>query len=107
MFNNRNAFLGQVPLVLGPSSWGYGMNLPAPTVLPAYNPAGTPPYFGEWGVVGEGGEIIDSGSVGPFDTIDEAFSAAADAAHAAGAELLPRDGFAEVKNSTGRTVKIT
>jgi hypothetical protein len=31
---NRRAFLGQVPLVLGPSSWGQGMVLPAPPSPP-------------------------------------------------------------------------
>lgn len=97
-------WLGQVPLVLGPSSWGYGMNLPSPSVLQPYDNVGIPPYWGEWGVVGDGGVIVDSGSVGPFDTIDEAFSAAADAAIEHGATELPTDGFAQVKDSMGRGV---
>jgi hypothetical protein len=93
----KGAWLGQVPLVVGPSSWGYGMVFPA--APPAHTPV--PPYFGEWGVVGEGGAIIDSGEVGPFDTIDEAFSAAADAAIEHGATELPTNGFAQVKDSRG------
>lgn len=98
----RKAFLGQVPLVLGPSSWGYGMTLPVPSRFQQSAPV--PPYYGEWGVVGEGGVIIDSGRVGPFDTTDEAFSAAADAAIEHGATELPTDGFAQVKDSRGRGV---
>ena len=102
----RRAFLGQVPLVLGPSSWGQGMVAPGPVPAPL-RPApyqDVPPYYGEWGVVGEGGEIIDSGSVGPFDTTDEAFAAAVKAATDHGATELPTNGFAQVKDSNGRTV---
>jgi hypothetical protein len=67
---------------------------------------GTPPYYGEWGVVdkGSGGYMKDCGKVGPFDTIEEAFSAAAEAAHEHGADLLPTDGWAQVKDSRGKGV---
>jgi hypothetical protein len=61
-----------------------------------YDPVGTPPYWGEWGALGE------CGKVGPFDTIDEAFSAAADAATEHGATALPGDGWAQVKDSKGK-----
>lgn len=100
MFEAR--WLGQVPLVLGPSSWGAGMIPSAPPVF--RNPNGTPPYFGEWGIPGAEGHIIDGGRVGPFDTIDEAFQAAAEAASNAGARMMPLDGFAQVKDSQGRSV---
>lgn len=97
----QRAFLGQVPLVLGPSSWGQGMVFPAP--LPP--PPAQGPYYGEWGVVDEEtGEIVDSGRLGPYNTIDEAFDAAVQAATEAGAESLPSGGFAQVKDSMGRTV---
>jgi len=99
---NRRAFLGQVPLVLGPSSWGQGMVAPGPVPTPAVQT-----YYGEWGVVDESGQIIDSGRVGPFYTIDEAFHAAEVEALDHGAEKLPADGFAQVKDSRGRTVAIT
>lgn len=95
----RPAFLGQVPLVLGPSSWGAGAVVPGPVPGPT-----APAYYGEWGVVDEDGMIVDSGRVGPFHSIDEAFSAAAKAAHDHGATELPTDGFAQVKDSYGRTV---
>jgi len=61
-------------------------------------------YYGEWGVVDQDGQIVDSGRVGPFNTIDDAFAAAVQAAHDHGAEELPTDGFAQVKDSQGRTV---
>lgn len=77
---------------------------PLPEGAVPYDPIGTPPYWGEWGVVGEGGEILDCGKVGPFDTKDEAFSAAADAAGEHGATALPGDGWAQVKDSTGKGV---
>lgn len=67
-------------------------------------PEATPPYWGEWGIHVGNGVIGDCGKVGPFDTIDEAFSAAADAAVAHGATALPADGFAQVKDSQGRPV---
>lgn len=61
-----------------------------------YDPVGTPPYWGEWGAPG------DCGKVGPFDTIEEAFSAAAEAATEHGATALPGDGWAQVKDSKGK-----
>ena len=97
---NRDAFLGQVPLVLGPSSWTGDFTQRSP--LPA--PRGGPPYYGEWGFVPQDGGAGDSGRVGPFNTIDEAFNAAVSAAVAAGAQQIPLDGFAQVKDSFGRTV---
>lgn len=115
MFEGRGPWLGQVPLVLGPSSWGGGAGMepqasPEPRAVEweegrgwvPYDPAGTPPYWGEWGVVGEGGAIQDCGRVGPFDTIEEAFGAAADAAVKHGATALPGDGWAQVKDSRGK-----
>lgn len=109
----KRSWLGQVPLVLGPSSWGAGAGVSqaSPQAVEweegrgyvPYDPIGTPPYWGEWGVVGEGGVIKDSGKVGPFDTIDEAFSAAADAAVEHGATALPGDGWAQVKDSRGKS----
>lgn len=86
--------LGQVALVLGPSSWGAG-GVP----VPAYDPTGVPPYFGQWGALRGG-----SGQVGPFDTIDEAFDAAVAAAVAHGATELPTDGWAQVVDSRGGSV---
>jgi hypothetical protein len=67
---------------------------------------GVPPYWGEWGVVehGSGGYMKDAGKVGPFSTIEQAMSAAAQAAVDHGAELMPRDGFAQVKDSRGEGV---
>lgn len=67
-----------------------------------YDPVGTPPYWGEWGAVDENGVCTASGKEGPFNTIDEAFNAAAKAAHAHGAELLPTNGWAQVKDSRGK-----
>lgn len=111
MFENRGPWLGQVPLVLGPSSWGAGVGPPAPSSPFAgaveweegrgyvpYDPVGTPPYWGEWG------SPSDCGRVGPFDTIDEAFSAAAAAAGEHGATALPGDGWAQVKDSRDKGV---
>lgn len=93
-------WLGQVPLILGPSSWGAG-GIPIVVM-----PEGIPPFWGEWGVVdvGSGGYMKDTGRVGPFATIDEAFSAAVKAAVAHGATGLPTDGWAQVKDSQGRSV---
>lgn len=91
MFERR--FLGQVPLR-------------APGMTPV-EPPGTqavPPYYGQWGVHEGAGVVGASGAVGPFATMDEAFTAAADAAHAHGAEVLPGDGFAQVVDSRGRGV---
>ncbi len=91
-------WLGQVALILGPSSWGAGMR-------PTYAaPVEVPPFFGEWGAVDPDGELIDCGSVGPFDTVDEAFSAAAEAASEHGTTKMPIDGFAQVVDSTGQAV---
>jgi hypothetical protein len=103
MFGNRGPWLGQVPLVLGPSSWGAGMVPLAPSspfagAYAPYDPVGTPPYWGEWGSPG------DCGRVGPFDTIDEAFRAAAAAAGEHGATALPGDGWAQVKDAHGKGV---
>jgi hypothetical protein len=81
----RPAFLGQVPIA-------------------GQNQDGTPPYWGEWGVVGTGGSIRDSGSVGPFRDIRTAFNAAAKAAGDHGATALPQDGFAQVRDSKGQSV---
>lgn len=97
---NKGPWLGQVPLVLGPSSWGAGMAIP-PRVL---MPTPVPPFYGEWGTHVGDGVIGESGSVGPFATIDEAFRAAAQAAVAHGATALPTDGFAQVKDSVGQPV---
>lgn len=60
MFINKNTWLGQIPLVLGPSSWGAGM---MPSAAPV--PMITPPYYGQWGV-NEGGSIGAHGQVGPI-----------------------------------------
>lgn len=67
-------------------------------------PIETPPYYGQWGVHVGGGVIGASGRVGPFNTSEEAFSAAAKAAIDAGATELPTDGFAQVVDSKGRPV---
>lgn len=56
-------------------------------------------YWGEWGVLDVGG-----GRVGPFDTIEEAFEAAVDAAVAHGAKEMPLDGFAQVADEQGEPV---
>ena len=89
--------LGQTALVLGPGSWGAGM-------VPMGPPPASPPFWGEWGVVDEEGRTVDGGRVGPFGTVQEAFDAAAQTAHDHGAELLPTNGFAQVKDSRGVSV---
>lgn len=94
--------LGQMPLVLGPSSWGAGMVAPSPRYV---EPVAVPPFYGEWAVVDEStGKYTDGGRVGPYDTIDEAFNAATQAASDAGARKMPLDGFAQVKDSNGQPV---
>jgi hypothetical protein len=75
-----------------------------PPSAKVYSFEGDPPYWGEWGYVNADGEILDSGRVGPFDTIDEAFGAAAEAASEHGATALPGDGWAQVKDSEGKGV---
>ena len=94
MMFQRGAWLGQIPLVLGPSSWGAGM---LPTAVPIV-PTEVPPYYGEWAVAGA------SGRLGPFNTKAEAFEAAARAATDAGATALPGDGSASVIDSRGQLV---
>lgn len=96
----KGAWLGQVPLILGPSSWA----AIKPTFV--YDPVGVPPYWGEWGFLSgfPDGRIAASGRVGPFDTIEEAFRAAAEAASKAGARHMPLDGYAQVKDSRGAGV---
>ncbi len=89
----KSPWLGQVPLILGPSSWG-AVGIPIVVA-----PQETPPYYGEWGVVGSG-----HGRVGPFATAAEAFDAAVEAATSHGATALPGDGFAQVKDSRGVSV---
>jgi hypothetical protein len=101
MLENRGPWLGQVPLILGPSSWGASM---VPLIPIVDDLQGIPPYWGEWGVHEGGGVIGDCGKVGPFDTREEAFRAAAEEAHRHGAELLPMNGFAQVVDSQGRAV---
>jgi hypothetical protein len=103
MMFQRGPWLGQVPLVLGPSSWGAGMIPTGPAI--AAVPTPVPPFYGEWAVVDEStGKYTDGGRVGPYDTIDEAFNAAAAAASDAGARKMPLDGFAQVKDSRGQAV---
>lgn len=100
MFWNKGPWLGQVPLVLGPSSWGAGMSYPQVSVPPA-----APPYWGQWGVVDEEtGQYTDSGQVGPFSSIEEAFQKAGAEASAHGARRMPLDGFAQVVDSRGQAV---
>lgn len=65
---------------------------------------GTPPYFGEWGIHVGGGLIGDSGRVGPFNTINEAFNAAVAAGVARAPTALPENRFAQVRDSQGRPV---
>lgn len=67
-------------------------------------PTGTPPYWGEWGVVDDEGKCTENGTVGPFDTSDEAFTAAAEAASDHGARMMPIDGWAQAKDSKGEPV---
>ena len=69
--------------------------------LKIYQPKEFPPYFGEWGYVDSDGALLNCGRVGPFDTSDEAFRAAAEAASKAGARKMPLDGFAQVVDSRG------
>lgn len=88
--HDRKAFLGQVPLILGPGSWGVG--IPMATFA-------APPFYGQWGVLNG-----PSGRVGPFDTIEQAFQAAVDAAVSNGATELPTNGFAQVVDSRGNAV---
>lgn len=92
---DRRAWLGQIPLVLGPSSWGAGM-MPSAQAIPATPIA---PFYGEWAAFGKG-----HGRVGPFDSQMDAFNAAVKAASDAGASALPSDGFAQVVDAAGRMV---
>lgn len=92
--NSRGPWLGQIPLVLGPSSWGAGM-VANPAAIPATPVA---PFFGQWAVFGK------QGRVGPFDNQMDAFYAAIAAATSAGAKALPKDGSAQVFDSLGRMV---
>jgi hypothetical protein len=67
-----------------------------------YDPAGIPPYWGEWGVDFRGCACPRRGCCGPFDTIEEAFACAVEAALANGALSLPEDGWARVIDSEGK-----
>lgn len=98
----RGAWLGQIPLVLGPSSWGAGMVPIGPPQ--GLVPTPVPPFYGEWGVHIGGGVIGKSGRVGPFNTVEEAFNVAAQAAVENGATALPTDGYAQVVDSKGQSV---
>lgn len=116
MFHRKGPWLGQIPLVLGPSSWGAGMMMPpAAPIAPRRRrrwdeeaqmyvmgqaAVGTPPYYGQWGLA----DGSASGQEGPFDTIDEAFNAAVAAVRKAGAQRLPDDGFAQVVDANGQGV---
>ncbi len=91
-------WLGQVALILGPSSWGAGMR---PTYVA---PVEEPPFYGEWGVVDADMKLVECGIVGPFDTSEEAFTAAAKAAGEHGATKMPIDGFAQAVDSSGQAV---
>lgn len=81
--------------MLGPSSWGSAIPMTAPA---------QPPFYGQWGIPDKEGAIVDGGRVGPFDTIEEAFQAAAKAAADAGATKMPLDGYAQVVDAAGRPV---
>lgn len=86
-----------------PESWKFAwMGLPAELSGPGNQ--GTPPYYGQWAIHVGGSEIWKGGQVGPFDTQDEAFSAAVKAVREAGAKRLPDDGFAQVVDSKGQAV---
>lgn len=61
-------FLGQVPLVLGPSSWGAGIPVSVPAV---------PPYFVELIILNVNNVPAASSRLGPFDSVAEARAAAA------------------------------
>jgi hypothetical protein len=114
MFHRKGPWLGQIPLILGPSSWGAGMmpTQPARPLLPEdYEndlagrrhlgaQGGLAPYYGQWGLA----DGSSSGQEGPFDTVEEAFSAAVSAVQKAGAKMLPNDGFAQVVDSKGQAV---
>lgn len=114
MFHQNGPWLGQIPLILGPSSWGSPMMQPRPVVPEDYEnelaggrrrlgntaQAGTPPFYGQWGLA----DGSSSGQEGPFNTIDEAFNAAVAAVRKAGAQRLPDDGFAQVVDSKGQSV---
>ncbi len=56
-------------------------------------------YWGEWGVVD-----VDSGRVGPYDTVEEALIAAVEEAVRHGAKEIPLDGFAQVADDQGEPV---
>lgn len=68
MLEQHQAFLGQVPLILGPSSWGAGI----PVGVPAL-----PPYFVELTLQNVYAAPVADSRLGPFDSVAEAQAAAA------------------------------
>lgn len=88
-------WLGQVPLILGPSSPGAGI---------PFVPIATPPFYGKWTRMNSAGQLIDSGTVGPFNTPTDAYNAAAKAALDHGAIQIGVDGYAQGVDSQGRPV---
>jgi len=93
---DRGAWLGQTPLILGPSSWGAGMVRSVPVRMP--------PYFGLWTAITPDGDVIDSGRVGPFMTVDQAIRAASAEAHDAAVQKIGMDGHVQVVDGTGAVV---
>lgn len=70
--------------------------------LKIYEPRPQPPFFGEWGHVDREGYLLGCGRLGPFQTVEEAFHAAAKAAREAGVTRMPTDGYAQVVDSHGQ-----
>jgi hypothetical protein len=94
---DKGAWLGQAALIFGPSSWGAGMlNNQIPLVVP--------PFFAEWQAITPDGDVIDSGRVGPFSTVDAAVQAARADAAKAGVLQIGTDGFITVMDSRGSRV---
>lgn len=91
------AHLGQMPLVLGPSSWGAGI-WPFASLL---SRRGLPPYHGEWRVVDVKGTVVSEDEVGPFSTPEEALKAATEMAAVRGAGDFPANWSVRVKDSWG------
>lgn len=95
---DRGAWLGRVVLNTGHLPWSSGQ--PVRT----YNPHAQSPFFGLWYAFTPDGDIIDSGRVGPFPTVEDAVRAARMEAMGAGVLEIGRDGLIRVVDKTGYSV---
>ncbi len=95
---DRGAWLGMATLVTGHSEFhGTGP-------IRTYNPFAQAPFFGLWYAFSPDGDMIDSGRVGPFPTVEAAVQAARTEAAGAGVLEIGRDGWIRVVDKTGYSV---